>query len=122
MQKHSDPYGFLANSMGAPHGDKDGCIALASNNSSNYFLMSSNSWGLCPYIDFHTGLGIFFQRYFMYVSQLPGWVVLVWAMYQGIHHNICIIQYVTRPCSSHPHLVKCGNAPFERSLSLYKIS
>ena len=43
MQKYSDPSGFLANSMGAPHGDEDGHIALASNNSSNYFLISSYS-------------------------------------------------------------------------------
>ena len=33
------------------------------------------------------------------------WVVLVWAMYQGIHQNIYIIWYVVMPCSSHPHLV-----------------
>ena len=41
MQKPSDPSGFLANSMGAPHNVEDGHIALASNNSSNYFLISN---------------------------------------------------------------------------------
>ena len=43
MQRHSDPSGFLANSIGAPHGTEDGRIALASNNSSNYFLISNYS-------------------------------------------------------------------------------
>ena len=54
MQKHSDPSGFLANSTGAPHGEEDGDIALVSNNSFNYFLISKYSWGLCLYMDFHT--------------------------------------------------------------------
>ena len=43
MQKCSDPSGFLKNSIGAPYGDEDGCIAPASNNSSNYFLNSNSS-------------------------------------------------------------------------------
>ena len=47
--------GFLENSTGAPYGEEDGCIAQASNNSSNYFLISNYSWGLCLYMDFHTG-------------------------------------------------------------------
>ena len=42
--------------MGAPHGEEDGHIAPASNNSSNYFLISNYSWGLCWYMDFHMGL------------------------------------------------------------------
>ena len=55
MQKHSDPSGFLENSTRAPHGEEDGHIALASNISSNYFLISNYSWGLCQYMDFRTG-------------------------------------------------------------------
>ena len=55
MQKHSNPSGFLANSIGAPHSEEDGLIAPASNNSSNYFLISNYSWGLCLYMDFHMG-------------------------------------------------------------------
>ena len=43
MQKRSDPYSFLTNSMGAPYGDEDGRIAPASYNSSNYFLINSYS-------------------------------------------------------------------------------
>ena len=39
MQKHNSPSSFFAESTGAPQGDKDGCIALAINNSSNYFLI-----------------------------------------------------------------------------------
>ena len=56
MQKRSGPSGFLTNSTGAPHGEEDGHIALGSNNSSNYFLISDYSWGLCLYIDFLPGL------------------------------------------------------------------
>ena len=59
MQKCSDPSGFLANSAGAPHGKEDGCIAPASNNSSNFFLISNYSWGLYLYLDFRTGLAPF---------------------------------------------------------------
>ena len=43
MQKHSNPSRFFAKSMSAPHGDEDGYIALASNNSSSYFLISNCS-------------------------------------------------------------------------------
>ena len=43
MQKCSDPSGFLENCMGAPYSDQDGRIALASNNSSNYILISNYS-------------------------------------------------------------------------------
>ena len=43
MQKHSDLSGFLVNSTGASHGKEDGHIALASNNLSNYFLISNYS-------------------------------------------------------------------------------
>ena len=56
MQKHSDPSGFLTNSTGAPHSEEDSYIAPAPNNSSNYFLISNYFWGLCQYMDFHTGL------------------------------------------------------------------
>ena len=55
MQKHSDPSSFFANSTGTPHGQEDGCIAPASNNSSNFFLISNYLWGLCWYIDFCMG-------------------------------------------------------------------
>ena len=111
MQKHSNPSGFLVKSTGAPHGDEDGHIALASNNSSNYFLISNYSWGLCLYIDFYTGLAPS-TRGISCTSpsfQLGG--AYVWAMYQGIHPNIYIILYVTMPCSSHPTFSKCGIAP-----------
>ena len=47
---------LLENSTGAPHGEEDGRIALASNNSSIFFLISNNSWGLCLYKNFHMGL------------------------------------------------------------------
>ena len=40
MQQHSDPSVFLAKITGAPHIDEDDCIAPASNNFSNYFLIS----------------------------------------------------------------------------------
>ena len=43
MQKHNDTSGFFAKSTGAPHGDKDGFIALASSNTSSYYLISNFS-------------------------------------------------------------------------------
>ena len=54
LQKCSDPSGFLENSTGAPNGKEDGHIAPASS-SSNYYLISNYSWGLCLYMDFRTG-------------------------------------------------------------------
>ena len=87
MQKHSDPSGFLANSTGAPHGEEDGRIALASNNSSNYFLISNYSWGCVG-----TWTSIRAWCLLLEVSRvcLPAssWVVLVWAACQGICHAI----------------------------------
>ena len=55
IQKSSDPSGFFANSTGAPNGDKDSRIALASNNFSNYFLISKYFLGLYWYIVFCIG-------------------------------------------------------------------
>ena len=94
MQKCSDPSGFLENSTGAPHGEEDGHIALASNNSSNcYFLISNYSWGLC----LGTWTSVRAQCLLLEVSHvcLPAssWVVLVWAACQGIHHDTYIILY-----------------------------
>ena len=43
MQKHSDPSGFFAKSMGAPHSDENGQIVPASSNSSSYFLINNYS-------------------------------------------------------------------------------
>ena len=43
MQKRSDLSGFFANRTGAPHGDNEGLIAPASNNSFIYILMSNCS-------------------------------------------------------------------------------
>ena len=60
MQKHSDPSGFLANSTGAPHGEEDGHIAPASNNSSNYFLISNYSLGAMSVHGLPYGLSTFF--------------------------------------------------------------
>ena len=40
---HSDPSGLFENSTGAPYGDEEGYISPDSNNSSNYFLISSYS-------------------------------------------------------------------------------
>ena len=121
MQKHSNPYGFLANSMGAPHGDKDGCIAPAFNNSSNYFLMSSNSWGLWPYMDFHMGLAsssrgiLCMSPSFLLGGARVGSVP--WNTSQSLYNTVCnkalLFSYI---------FIKCGNAPFGRSLSPYKIS
>ena len=42
MQKHYDPSCFFEKSMGAPQGDKDGCIAPDSKNSPSYSLINSN--------------------------------------------------------------------------------
>ena len=56
MQKYCDLSGFLAKNMGAPYGDGDSRMALASSNSSNSFLISNSSWGLYLDMDFLTGL------------------------------------------------------------------
>ena len=55
MQKLIDSSRLLVNSTGASHSEKDGCTAPASNNSSNYFLISNYFLGLCLYIDFYMG-------------------------------------------------------------------
>ena len=111
----------MANSTGAPHGEEDDRIALASNNSSNYFLISSYSWGLCLYMDFCTdsapsSRGILytspsFRLGGAYVGSLPGNIS------RYLHNTICNdVLYFSSTIS------KCGIAPPGRSLSLYKIS
>ena len=121
MQKRSDPSGFLANSTGAPHGEEDGRIAPASNSSSNYFFISNYSWGLCLYMDFHTGSapssrGISctspsFQLGGARVGSVPG------NMSRYLHNTIPNgVLYFSSTLS------KCGIAPSGRSPSPYKIS
>ena len=121
MQKRSDPSGFFTNSTGAPHGEEDGCIAPASNNSSNYFLISNYSWGLCLYMDFCTGLapssrGIScmspsFWLGGAYVGSVSENIS------QYLHNTICNdVLYFSSTLS------KYGIAPSGRSLSPYKIS
>ena len=121
MQKSSDPSGFLANSTGAPHGEEDGLIAPASNNSSNYFLISNYSWGLCLYMDFCTGSAPS-SRGILYISpsfQLGGTRVgsvpgnKLWYLHNTIHNNVLYFSSM---------LGKCGIVPFGRSPSPYKIS
>ena len=104
MQKFRDPSGFLANSTGAPHGNQDGHIAPASKNTSNYFLISNYSWGLCLYIVFCTGL-VPSTRGISSTSPSFRLGSVRMGMYQGIYRHTYIIQYVAMTCSSHPHLV-----------------
>ena len=121
MQKCSDPSSFLENSTRAPHGEEDGHIAPASNNSSNYFLISNNSWGLCLYMDFHTGsapssrgiscMSPSFQLGGACVGSMPG------NTSQYLHNTVCNdVLYFSSILS------KCRIAPSGRSLSPYKIS
>ena len=121
MQKHSDPSGFLANSTSAPHGEEDGHIAPASNNSSNYFLISNYSWGLCRYMDFHTGsapssrgISCISPSFWLggaRVGSVPGNTSQY--LHNTIHNNVLYFSST---------LSKCGIAPSGRSLSPYKIS
>ena len=121
MQKHSDPSGFFTNSTGAPHGEEDGCIALASNNSSNYFLISNYSWGLCLYMDFRMGSAPFSRGI---SSMSPSfWFsgACVSTMPENtsryLHNTVCSnILYFSSMLS------KCGIAPSGSSLSPYKMS
>ena len=107
--------------MGAPHGEENSHIASASNNSSNYFLISNYSWGMFRYIDFHMGLGSSsrgiscmspsFQLDGARVGSVPGNTL------QYLHNTVCNdVLYFSSTLS------KCGIAPSGRSLSLYKIS
>ena len=121
MQKCSDPSGFLANSTGLSHGEEDGRIAPASNNSSNYFLISNYSWGLCRYMDFHTGLapssrGIScmspsFWLGGAHVGSVPGNTSRY--LHNTLHNDV--LYFLST-------LSKCGIAPSGRSPSQYKIS
>ena len=104
MYKCSDLFSFLEKSTGAPHSDEDGYIALASNNSFNYFLVINYYRSLCLYIDFCTDSGLLLEVSHI-CFQASGWVVHVWPTYQGIHSIIYIIPYIKMPCFSHPHLV-----------------
>ena len=121
MQKCADPSGFLANSMGAPHGDDNSHIAPVFSSSSNYFLISNYSWGLYLDMDFSTGLapsskGIScmspsFQLGGAHVGNAPG--NTMWYS----HNIVCNdVLYFSSTFS------KCGIAPFGRSLSPHKIS
>ena len=121
MQKHSEPSSFLANSTRAPYSEEDGLIALASNSSSNYFLISNYSWGLYLYIDFCMGLvpssrGISCTspRFWLggtCVGSMPG--NMPWYLHNTIHNDVLYFSST---------LSKCGIAPFRRSPSPYKIS
>ena len=121
MQKRSDPSGFLENRTGAPHGEEGGHIALASNISSNYFLVSNNFWGLCLYMDFHTalvpsstGISCTYPSFWLggaRVGSVPG------NTSQYLYNTVCNnVLYFSSTLS------KCGIAPSGRFLSPYKIS
>ena len=109
------------NSTGAPHGEEDSCIALASSNSSNYFLTSNYSWGLCLYIDFHMGLVLFskgiscispsFRLGGACVGSVPGNTSQY--LHNTIHNDVLYLLST---------LSKYVIAPSRRSLSPYKIS
>ena len=111
----------MENSTGAPHGEEDGCIAPASNSSSNYFFISNYSWGLCLNMDFCTGLvpssrGILcispsFHLGGACVGSIPGNIS------RYLHNTICNgVLYFSSTLS------KCGIAPSGRSTSPYIIS
>ena len=97
------------------------CIAPDSNNSSNYFLISNYSWGLCLYIDFCTGsvpssrgiscISPSFQLGGARVGSVPG--NTSWYLHNAIHNNVLYFLSI---------LSKCGIAPSGSSLSPYKIS
>ena len=120
MQKCSNLSGFLANSIGAPHGEEDSCIAPVSNNFSNYFLISNYSWGMCLYMDFCMGLapssrGIScISPSFLLGGARVGSVSGNTSQY--LHNTICNnVLYFSSIFSKH------GIAPSRRSLSPYKI-
>ena len=120
MQKCSNLSGFLANSNCAPHGEEDGHIDLASNNSSSYFLISNYSWGLCLYMDFHTGLvpssrdisciSPSFRLGSACVGSVPG------NTSQYLYNTVCndVLYFLSI-------LHKCGIVPSGSSLSPYRI-
>ena len=121
VQKCIDPSGFLEKSMGALLRGKEYHIAPASNNSSNYFLTSNYSQGLCLYMEFYTGLvlstrGILcispsFQFGVARVGNVPG------NTSQYLHNTIYNdAQFFSSTFS------KCGITTSGRSLSPYKIS
>ena len=121
MQKWSNLSGFLEKSTGASHGDEYSCIAPASNNSSNYFLTSNYSWGLCLYIDFCTGL----------VPSTSGISCISLSFWLGSSHVVNVpgntSQYLHNTLHNNalfysPIFSKCGIAPSGRSLSPYNTS
>ena len=111
----------MANSTTAPHGEEDSNIAPASNNSSNYFLISNYSWGLCLYMDFRTGSapssgGISCTSPSFWlggarVGSMPANIL------QYLHNTIC-----SNVLNFSSMLSKCGIAPSGSSLSPDKIS
>ena len=109
------------NSTGAPHGEEDSCIALASSNSSNYFLTSNYSWGLCLYMDFRMGSAPFSRGIsnaspsFWFSGARVGTMPENTSQY--LHNTVCNnILYFSSTLS------KCGIAPSGSSLSPYQIS
>ena len=121
MQKCSEPSGFLANSMGAPQGEEDGCIALESNNSTNCFFIINHSLGLYQYMNFYTGWvppsrGILyispsFQLGSIHVGNVPGKTSQY--LHNTIHNDALFFSST---------FSKCGIAPSGRSLSPYNTS
>ena len=111
----------MVNSTGAPHGEEEGRITPASNNSSKYILISNYYWGLCWYMDFHTGLApssrgiscmsLSFQLGGARVGSVPG------NMSQYLHNNVRneVLYFLST-------LSKSGIVPSGRTLSPYKIT
>ena len=107
--------------MGAPHRDENSHIVLAYNNSSNYFLISNYSWGLCVYIDFHTssvpssrGISCMSPSFCLgsaRVGNVPG------NTSQYVHNTICNNALFFSSTFS-----RWGITPSGRSLSPYNIS
>ena len=121
MQICSNPSGLLVKSTGAPHGDEEGHIALASYYSSYYFLIINYSCGLCLYIDFRTNLapstkGILcispsFQLGGAHVGNIPG------NTSRYLHNTLCNNALFFLSTFSN-----CRIAPSGRPLSPYNIS
>ena len=121
MKKHCNPSGFLVKSTGASHSDEDGHIAPDSNNSSNYFLISNNSCGMCLYIDYYNG-SVPSTRGILYMFPsfwLGGACVgnVPWNTSRYLYNTVCSEALFFSSTFS-----KCGIAPFGRSLSPYNIS
>ena len=107
--------------MGAHHGNENGHIGPASNNSSSCFLISNNSWGLHLYIAFYIGLAPS-TRGILYMSpsfQLGGACMgnvpgnTSWYLHNTVCSNALFFSST---------LTKYGIAPSGRSFSLYNIS